>query len=366
MILPFIFAFFASWPALTPATGGGGAEPAPRKVAAVPGPRLPPQEAGPTVTIVAGTGDVETEWVDRVRRTVDSELPSLLAIFDGKPKHAFFVFVHATRDSMPPALAANLHSDSPAFALLGQHQIHLVAGEIRRLGSPLAGVVRHELVHELLDQYVAPNGRVIPRWFHEGLAQHLAGDTYLRASEDDLVWGISTKRLPSFGTLATKFPSESIALRQAYAQSYSYVSFLARRYGLRDLLRVARAADDFTSFSHALVGRLGRSTYDLEEAWRDHVLHGSGAPWRVAFDQCFTFAMIGLLPVLVVALMRHLQREQRVRRKLIENEERALAAAEAAARAAASEVAGENDLAKPAGADDGNPDNNIESRPPPG
>jgi hypothetical protein len=256
---------------------------------------------------------------------------------------------------------------------LGQHQIHMVRGEVRRLGISLTGVVRHELVHELLDQYVAPNGRAIPRWFHEGLAQHLAGDTYLRASEDDLVWRLGTRHLPAFGELANGFPTESSALRVAYAQSFSYVSFLVREYGLDDMLAIARSADGFTSFARALVGRLGRSTYDLEEAWRHHVLHGSGAPWRVAFDQCFTLSMVGLLPVLALALMRRLKREQRVREQLAVAEARAAAQAEAdAAAAAAARAAAEAARADAAVVDtegdddDGNPDNTIESRPPAG
>jgi hypothetical protein len=319
----------------------------------------PAQEPGtqPRVTVLAGTGEPDPEWVERVRQVVATELPPLQNLFDRGKQQPFFVFVHGDRDSLPAALAANLHADSPAFALLGQHQIHMVRGEIRRLGVSLTGVVRHELVHELLDQYVAPNGRAIPRWFHEGLAQHLAGDTYLRASEDDLVWRLGTRHLPSFGNLTTTFPDEPEALRVAYAQSFSYVSFLVREYGLDDLLAVARAADDFTSFSRVLVGRLGRSTYDLEEAWRYHVLHASGAPWRVAFDQCFTLSMVGILPVLVLALMRRLKREQRVREQLAIAEERAVAAAAAEAAAVAEARATDND---------GNPDNTIESRPPPG
>jgi hypothetical protein len=299
-----------------------------------------PEVAGhPVATVVAGSGEPDAAAVDAVATAITAELPRLLPLFEARPQQPFFVHVHASRQAMPTALAEHLHPDSPAFALLGRHQIHLVVGEITRMGSALPGVVRHELVHELLDQYVFPNGRHLPRWFHEGLAQHLAGDTYLRASEDDLVWGAGLRRLLLFGELRAHFPADSGSLRLAYAQSYSYVSWLVWRFGLAELLAAARAADDTTSFEAALVGRTGRTTLQLEEAWRHHVVHGSGATWRVLLEQCFSYCLLALLPILVIALIRRLRAEERAAREL--------------ARRAAAEVAPSAEVAPPA--DDATP-----------
>ncbi len=271
---------------------------------------------GPVATVVAGTGDVAAADVAAVRAEVAIALPPLLDTFANRPREPFFVHVHADRQSLPAALAEHLHPDSPAFALLGAHQIHIVLGELRRTTSTLASVVRHELVHELLDQYVAPHGRLVPRWFHEGLAQHLAGDTYLQASEDDLVLRITTRRLRPFGDLRTHFPRDTVELRTAYGQSYSYVSWLVHRYGVSELLAVARATDELTSFEGALSGRLRRPTVELEADWQSYVLHGSGAPWRLLLDQCFSLSLLAVLPLLVIALIRRLDREQRAARRL--------------------------------------------------
>jgi hypothetical protein len=54
----------------------------------------------------------------------------------------------------------------------------------------------------------------------------------------------------------------------------------------------------------------------LEEHWRAYVLHGSGAPWRIVFDQWFSLLLVALLPVLVLGLRRHLAREAATRRRL--------------------------------------------------
>lgn len=291
--------------------------------------------------VVAGTGAVDPQWVEDVRATVAAELPELRTMFDGEPRHEFFVFVHAGRDTLTPALAACLQPESPAFALLGQHQVHVVWNELWRLGVTLRGVVRHELVHELLDQYTAPNGRAMPRWFHEGLAQFVAGDTYLGAREEDIALRLLARRLPGFAELRDHFPADVDDLRIAYAQSFSYVSWLAREYGVNDLLAAARATNELVAFESALARRLGRSTYELEEAWRGYVLHGSGAPWRVLLDQCFSLTLLLLLPLLVLALGRRLAREGRTARALAEAEAREAQRARERQLAAAAAATGE-------------------------
>jgi hypothetical protein len=304
VFLPVRIAVFAAACLFAAACGGHGTPPA------------PPPAPATLAHVVAGGGEVAAADLARVQATVTAELPLLAPVFPGAPKHPFFVHVHADRAALPAALAPHLHPDAPAFALLGAHQIHLVLDEVGRLGLPLRSVVRHELTHELLDQHVAPHGRRIPRWFHEGLAQVLAGETYLRAREDELTFALLAQRLRNFAELDRDFPAETTARREAYAQSFSYVAWLAARHGLDELVAVAAAADDITPFPSALAGRLRRPTYWLEEHWRAYVLHGSGAPWRIVFDQWFSLLLVALLPVLVLGLRRHLAREAATRRRL--------------------------------------------------
>ncbi len=268
------------------------------------------------VEVVAGTGAVDQAIVSRVRKLVADELPQLQEVFDDKQIQRFFVHVHASRESMPEHLVAGVHEDAPGFAILGRHQIHLIWSQIIRSGALPRGVVRHELVHELLDQYVGSNGRHIPRWFHEGMAQMLAGDTYLNAREDDLMWRVAAGSLPRLATLEDRFPTITTQLRTAYALSYSYVAWLMREFGMASLLQAVRYTDDVTSFGQALVGQTGRDALQLEEGWQHYVLHGSGAPWRVLLDSWFSLLLILILPVLVLALMRRLNSEQRAARQI--------------------------------------------------
>lgn len=268
--------------------------------------------------VVAGAGDVDAATLARVRDAVAVQTATLGQVFEGLEIERFFVHVHGQRAAMPAALVAGVHEEAPGFALLGAHQVHLVLDTMRRSGVSLDGVVRHELAHELLDQYCGAGGRFLPRWFHEGLAQLLAGDTYLGASEDDLVWRVTGGSLRSIDTLAERFPETTVQLRTAYAHSYSYVAWLAREYGLAALLRVARYTDATTSLPRALVAQTSRSTLALEDAWRAYLVHGSGAPWRSLFSHWFSMLLVLALPLLVLALRRRLQSEERAGRRLAE------------------------------------------------
>lgn len=285
----------------------GRAEPTPAAAGpAAAGPAATGTSDGAVRQVLVGSGEVDPNVLQLVEKTVDECLPEVRKALGLNELQRFYVFVHGRRSTLPEALAPLLHEDSPAFALLGRRQIHLVWGEMVRLGSQLRGVVTHELVHELLDQRCGGRGHAIPRWFHEGLAQHLAGDTYLGGREEDLVWRAAVGRLLPFGELVRGFPSERELVRIAYAQSYSYVSWLVRSHGLATLVRAAANVDGTTSFERALVGATGRTTLQLQDDWRDYLLRRSGAPWRVLLAEWWGLLGIALLPVLVMALRRRL------------------------------------------------------------
>lgn len=296
-----------------------------------------PGVAPPPFTVEWGAGEAEPDILRMFGAIAEEHCTRLVAAFGLARVQPFVVTVHSRRGDMPPPLVADLHADAPGFALLGEHHIHLVLGEIRRLGANPNTVIAHEIVHELIDQLAGENGPAIPRWFHEGLAQVLAGDTYLGVREDDLVWRVGTTGLLPFYDLRRQFPRGDEPLRLAYAQSYSYVGYLAHEFGVDALLAAIRATNDRRPFETALVDRLDRTSLQLQEGWQSYILHGSGASWRVALDGCFSLSMIALLPVLALALRRRLQREQRAAEQI---ERRAAAdAAAAAARAAAAAAA---------------------------
>jgi hypothetical protein len=278
------------------------------------------QDPASRCTVSAGSGDVPERRVAAVRAEVAPALQQLAAVFRGLPQQSFRLIVHGSASDLPPYLAAGHHAGSPGFAIPARHEIHLLLAEIDRTGRGLRPVLVHELTHELLHQACAPWGDRLPRWFHEGIAQVLAKNTYLGASEEVIVWRATAGTLLPFAEIADTFPTGTRELQIAYAQSHSYVSWLERRFGVAALLKAARTVDRDRSFDLALVHMSDQPTAALLEGWRDHLLHGSGAGWRVLLQQFFGLSMVLALPLLALALIRRLRADRLARERLQRSE----------------------------------------------
>lgn len=251
-----------------------------------------------------------------VRAQVGPALARARVDFPDLPREPFRIVVHRNADALPPALEVVHHEGSPGFALLGQHEIHILFDETNDTPSGPRAVLVHEIVHELLHQACEPFGARVPRWFHEGLAQLIAGDTYLGASEEMIVWRAATDQLLPFSQLEEAFPHRPLELRVAYAQSYSFVAWLDREIGRPKLLAMVRSIDAERSLDLAMVHATDRPTAQLFDAWRDHVLHGSGATWRSLLQQFFALSMILALPLLAMAMIRRQQADRAARARL--------------------------------------------------
>lgn len=317
-----------------------------------------PQEPSAPFTVASVGDHVPAKALAAVERHARDGLAELKASFP-MPVQPFRIFVHDRSDSLAPEVRAALHEGSPGLALLERQEIHLVLDNLDNVpGGLLRPVVVHELVHLLLHQYAAPHGGLLPRWLHEGLAQHLAKDTWLGVREEDLIWRVGSGRLLAFDELAHDFPRDPTALRVAYAQSYSYVAWLVRQYGLGTLLEAARTTDPERSFLARFVRLTGRDTAQLRDGWTDYLVYQSGARYRVLLDSCFPIAMVLSLPLLALAMMRRMSADRRARQRL-EGADRA-AASPADADAAAVDEPMHLDDDERDGTDDTHPDEDLD------
>ncbi len=283
-------------------------------------------------TVSSATVDVPAVAIDMVRAEIGPATRDLATVFGLREVLPFAVIVHIGGDELPRTLKALHHEGSPGFTLLARREIHLLLRETAQNNRGLRTVLLHEVAHELLDQTCGRNGGRIPRWFHEGIAQLLAGDTYLGASEEMIVWRAATGQLTPFYELESRFPVGKLALSIAYAQSYSLVTWLSRSFGTEALLEMARAVDEDTTLEQAMVHQTGSSTEAIHERWRHHLVHGSGAAWRSVLSDFFPLFMVLILPVLAIAMIRRMSADQAARRRLLQQErDEAIRAAAAAA-----------------------------------
>lgn len=284
-------------------------------VAVLPG--LPAQ-----VVVQKGSDSVQDMVIDNVTGYMDAGIKRLKGRFPGTPNRPMRVVVYSDPESMPAHIRRLLAYRSPGLALLLRDEIHIVLDHLKyNPPGDLRTVVEHELVHVLLDQHVGKRaGPFVPRWFHEGLAQVLSEGLYLGIREEDIVWRVQQRTYLAFSDLSDGFPLNRDDLRLAYGQSFSFVSFLLGKVGLDTLLETARSCDSSQSFGQAFLKHTGKALGSYEQGWTDHVVHGSGAPYRYILGNCFMLLLAAALPLLAFAVMRRLRRDHVYRQKLAQED----------------------------------------------
>lgn len=273
-------------------------------------------------TVEAAPG-VSAATRDHVASLVADGVERLAPLFPGTPSRSCTVTAHETLDTLPADVRRSLHEGTAGIALLERSEIHLILEESRHHPPhDLRTVVDHEIVHVLLDQFAGEAGPYVSRWFHEGLAQELSGGPYVGMSEDDLVIATRAGRLFRFSDLRTDFPDDRSGLRRAYAQSFSFVGFLRREFGLETLLEAARHSSADDGFRGGFVAVTHGAMLHHVDAWKHYVLTESGAPMRFLMRNCFSFSIVIGLPLLALAVIRRFRRDDVVRRKLEAEESR--------------------------------------------
>lgn len=172
-------------------------------------------------------------------------------------------------DAAPPGRGAPAWAAGVAYADVG-----VVVVATRREHEPIdvLSTVDHELAHMALD---AALGDRAPRWLHEGFA-------YLHSSEFSMERTSTLTGMAWFGRVIPlreidhRFPAQENAAGRAYAQSYDFVAYLARRgryldpgddgdrWAFRDFLR---SVSEGKSVHQAAVDIYGAPLGELFDEW---------------------------------------------------------------------------------------------------
>jgi hypothetical protein len=166
----------------------------------------------------------------------------------------------------------------------------------------LESVLAHEATHQLLSDAV---GGRIPLWFNEGVAT-MQGR---RWSFDDyriVTTTLLTRDLPPLTTLDSMFHGAESDAEMAYAASFSFVSWSARRHGpafLRDVLRATRDR----RFEQAWRQRAGMPLEESERLWR------RSSTFRYRWIPILTASSTLWLGVVVLFFMAGWRKRARVR-----------------------------------------------------
>jgi hypothetical protein len=184
------------------------------------------------------------------------------------------------------------------LALLDQDRVVV---QVNGPGALLTSeVVRHELAHVAL--HALSGGTGLPRWYHEGVAMYLAGETtYERLKEQS---GASAfGELDSLAQLNHGFGNENqVAAERAYAVSAGFVRFAVLRAGDRRSILLLharmRAGLDFPTAYTATFGMSPDSLYSLYGA---HIgQHASR--WTMLLTDSTLWALVSVLALLAMSM----------------------------------------------------------------
>jgi hypothetical protein len=126
-------------------------------------------------------------------------------------------------------------------------------------------VLRHEYAHLVLAR--ALEGHEAPHWLDEGF-------TMLQSRGWSISWtyvlsrGVLSKALIPLAELADGFPLDQQQAQLAYAQSFSFVSYIKNKYGTEALARVITGIAQGLDAEEALRQATGLGLRSLERGWK--------------------------------------------------------------------------------------------------
>lgn len=130
----------------------------------------------------------------------------------------------------------------------------------------LRAVLKHELVHIYLDKIVRDKRNQIPKWFQEGLAMYIGRkwgfDDYYQ-----LTIGMMRINYIPLRELENFFPQSEYEVRIAYAESFSFLNYLVKRYGEESLKEILSRLAKGERFYEVLKSLTKQSISDLEKDW---------------------------------------------------------------------------------------------------
>lgn len=282
---------------------------------------LPVTEQGARVTIRAQAG-LEAQAA-RLAPRAEQHLLRIEADLKGLPlvDHVEIRLVKHSEDlaaAAPPGYGAPAWAAGTAYP---DHGIVVVAARARdgRL-LDMEQTLAHELAHMALDHALGVER--VPRWLTEGFAYlHSSDASWARAQT--LFGAVFRNAIIPIPELEHRFPAEENGVNLAYAESYDFVAFLARRGRWQD----ERDDGDPAAFRDFLANLAGGATLDaaaLDAFGRS--LAQLEAEWYETLRTRYLWYPVGALGALfwiagaILLVLGWLRRRRQKRRRLAEME----------------------------------------------
>lgn len=209
-------------------------------------------ETAPDGGMVAVTGEgVSARFTEQVRERSQKSLERVGKTLGYLPGQPISLVLTETEDEFDALTGGGLPDWSIAAAI-GDNRI--VVKPVRGWTSELDRVIIHEMTHIVIES--AAGGRFVPRWFHEGCAQHFAGEWGIR-DRFVLVWRVISGNVMTFADIEDVLADERVDAGMAYDESMIAVRRLIAVSGsgiLADVMDRFAEGDDFPQAFLAATG----------------------------------------------------------------------------------------------------------------
>lgn len=170
-----------------------------------------------------------------------------------------------------------------------------------------ARILLHELVH--INLAARLQGKQIPVWLNEGLAQYLSADLLTFDDKIILANALAAKKILSFSEIDSLQKFSPSKARLAYIQSKSAVEFFIGRYGLDKLQLLILNCSKYRSINEAFKKTVGYDTLDFEIFWYSDLKEHYGWMFILNLDNLLWIAM-GTLAIVAILTIRYRNRKK--------------------------------------------------------
>ncbi len=168
----------------------------------------------------------------------------------------------------------------------------------------LSEIFRHELAHVALHD--ATDGRGVPKWFNEGFAVQLSGESSVTRLQT--LWSATlANRLLPLGQLERSFPADPVRTDVAYAQAADVVRYLVRQQDRDRFAALFSRVRAGQAFESAIGDAYGVDLDTLESQWREDVAKRYTF-WPVLFSS--TVVWMGVVGLFVWGWRRRKRRDK--------------------------------------------------------
>lgn len=166
----------------------------------------------------------------------------------------------------------------------------------------------HELSHIYLHHSLRGSGFSVPAWFNEGVAMLEARKWGMRDSYELASSLIIGSYIP-LDVLRNHFPGKKYEARQAYVESFSFLTYLAENYGESSIWKVFSQMKKGYDFEKSFLMVFGKRVYQIEEQWHAKVTFWYR--WIPVATSSFTL-WVGVTLLFILGYIKKKSRERKI------------------------------------------------------